>query len=91
MNLKSLEVHHAMACNWHVITCHYIYYTPLHLLLPLLAIEVADYWIYSKKMAKEVPTACLQSYKTKFKFLANQKLQEKKPSTPTTSGNDAFT
>ncbi len=35
-------------------------------------------------MAKGWPTARLHSYK------ANQKLQEKKPSTPTTSGNDVF-
>ena len=35
-------------------------------------------------MAKGVPTARSQSYK------ANQKLQEKKTSTPTTSSNDVF-
>ena len=30
MKLKTLEVHHVMACNWHVITCHYMHYMPLH-------------------------------------------------------------
>ena len=30
MNLKILEVLHVMACNWHVITCDYMHYMPLH-------------------------------------------------------------
>ncbi len=43
-----------------------------------------DFLIHSKKIVKGVPTACSQSYK------ANQKLQEKKIPTPTTSGNDVL-
>ena len=30
MTLKSLEVHHVMACKLHVITCNYMHYMPLH-------------------------------------------------------------
>ena len=30
MTLKIWEVLHVMACNWHVITCHYMHYMPLH-------------------------------------------------------------
>ena len=30
MTLKFWEVLHVMACNWHVITCHYMHYMPLH-------------------------------------------------------------
>jgi predicted ATP-dependent Lon-type protease len=43
-----------------------------------------DFRIRSKKIVKEVPTARSQSYK------ANQKLQKKMISTPTTSGNDVL-
>ena len=30
MTLKIWVVLHVMACNWHVITCHYMHYMPLH-------------------------------------------------------------
>ena len=30
MTVKSLEVLYVIACNWHVITCHYMHYMPLH-------------------------------------------------------------
>ena len=30
MTLKIWEVLHVMACNWYVITCHYMHYMSLH-------------------------------------------------------------